>query len=57
MHPMFDRLVALLDARSASYRVLMHDAEGKVIYVGNPNQPREDDYRVIASCASDRVYA
>lgn len=29
----------------------------KVIYVGNPNQPREDDYRVIASCASDRVYA
>jgi len=29
MHPMFDRLVALLDARSASYRVLMHDAEGQ----------------------------
>ena len=29
----------------------------KVIDVGNPNQPREDDYRVIASCASDRVYA
>ena len=29
MHPMFDRLVALLDARAASYRVLMHDAEGQ----------------------------
>ena len=29
MQPMFDRLVALLDAHAATYRVLMHDAEGQ----------------------------
>ena len=29
MYPMFTRLVALLDAHAATYRVLMHDAEGQ----------------------------
>ncbi|MBT2372614.1 YbaK/prolyl-tRNA synthetase associated domain-containing protein [Pseudomonas fluorescens] len=29
MYPMFDRLVELLDASSASYQVLMHSAEGQ----------------------------
>ncbi|NWA03470.1 YbaK/prolyl-tRNA synthetase associated domain-containing protein [Pseudomonas gingeri] len=29
MHPVFDQLVSLLDAHAATYRVLMHDAEGQ----------------------------
>ncbi|NWB90078.1 YbaK/prolyl-tRNA synthetase associated domain-containing protein [Pseudomonas agarici] len=29
MHPIFDRLVSLLDSHAATYRLLMHDAEGQ----------------------------